>query len=104
MTTADFTAQFQRLFSTDGFRRTFSKKCYTVEVWHDHEGNRLLKTLDGKVKATLDLPRNWTDRERHDGRKWIVACVRPAMGLHLTPVVEVDFFDKKMGQKMTKAF
>ena len=96
------TPNCQSLFNSNGFRRTFSKKCYTVGVWRDWDGNRLLKTVDGKVVAELAVPRNWTDKDRADGRKWTVATVYPTAGFHLSPTVTVVFADTVKGKTITK--
>ena len=103
-TISNATANWELVYETGLFRRTFSDKWYTVKVWHDWDNSRLVKTLDGNVVATMTIPRNWRDRERGDGRKWIVATVAPTMGLHLTPQVEVEFLDKLGGKTLTKRF
>ena len=104
MTKKDITANCQTLFATTGFRRMFSKKEYDVRVYRDWDNNRLVKSVNGKVVATIAVPRNWTDKERGDGRKWTVATVRPSFGFHLSPKVEVVFLDKKMGNVITTEF
>lgn len=98
------TSNCQVLFSSNGFRRTFSKKWYAVKVYRDWDANRLIKTLDGKPVATLDIPRNWTDKERGDGRKWKIASVTPCTGLHLTPKVKVTFHDTMLGNRLEREF
>ncbi len=100
----EITTNCQTLFSTDGFRRTFSKKPITVKVYRDWDGNRLIKEVNGKVVKEMSIPRNWTDKERNESRKWTVATVQPTMGFHLTPQVEVVFHDKAMGKILTKKF
>ena len=99
---------YQRLYSTNGFRRTFSSKSYNVEVWRDWDGNRLVKTVDGKVVAEMAIPRNWTDKGRGDGRKWRVGAVMPCGGFHLKPMVRVVFEDwnggRLTGRSVAKEF
>ena len=104
MSKNEITANFQTLFSTDGFRFLFSKKPVSVQVMRDWDGNRLVKVVNGKVCKEMPIPRNWTDKERGEGRKWTVGCVRPVLGLHLTPTVEVVFEDKAMGKTLTRSF
>ena len=98
------TSNFQNLFTSNGFRRLFSQKSYNVTVYRDWDGNRLVKTVDGKAVKTMTIPRNWTDKIRQDGRKWQVTRVTPAMGYHLTPMVDVTFTDTLTGKTLTKAF
>ena len=98
------TSNFQVVFESSLFRRTFNKRNFTVTVYHDHDGNRLVKCLDGKPIATLNLPRNWTDKERNDGRKWYVGAITPSNGYHLTPKVEVTFQDRIKGKTLNKTF
>ena len=83
----------QILWTSENFHRLFTKKTYMVSVWRDWDGNRLVKTVDGKPVAEMPIPRNWTDSDRQDGRKWRVGDIKPAMGLHLTPKVGVTFED-----------
>lgn len=104
MSKNEITTNFQTLFSTNGFRRAFSKRPHSVSVLRDWDGNRLVKTLDGKIVKQMTIPRNWTDKERGDGRRWVVTEVRPTFGFHLTPQVEVVFHDKAMGHTLTKKF
>ena len=98
------TANCQSLFKSNGFRRLFSKKEVEVGVWRDWDGNRLLKTVDGKVTKELSIPRNWTDKERGDGRKWTVASVYPTAGFHATPKVTVVFADTLTGKTLKRDF
>lgn len=104
MTAAEITTNHQCLFATTGFRRVWSNKPVTVEVMRDWDRNRLLKVVNGKVAKTMRIPHNWKDRERGDGRKWIVGSVMPEYGLHLTPTVQVVFFDKRNGNALAKTF
>ena len=93
----EITDNCQKIYETDGFRRIFSKKPYNVKVWRDWDANRLVKTVNDKIVATMAIPRNWSDRERKDGRKWRVGCVIPCRGFHLTPKVDVVFDDYYCG-------
>jgi hypothetical protein len=104
MSKNEISSNFQTLFASNGFRRTFSRKPIEVKVLRDWDGNRLVKTVDGKVVKEMPIPRNWTDRERGESRKWTVAFVRPTTGLHLTPQVEVVFHDKAMGNALARKF
>ena len=98
------TNNFEQLFESSNCRFLFFKKLYTVSVYRDWDGNRLVKTVNGKVKRTMSIPRNWTDKLRQDGRKWQVTSVEPAEGIHLTPLVNVTFTDTLTGKTLTKSF
>jgi len=104
MSKNEITSNFQTLFASSGFHRAFSRKPIEVKVLRDWDGNRLVKTVDGKVVKEMSIPRNWTDKERGESRKWTVAFVRPTTGLHLTPQVEVVFHDKAMGNALARKF
>lgn len=104
MTAAEITTNHQILFATDGFRHLLSKKPVSVSVLRDWDRNRLLKVVNGKVAKTMRIPHNWKDRERGDGRKWIVGSVMPEFGLHLSPAVKVVFYDKRNGNTIAKTF
>lgn len=98
------TSNCQVLFATTGFRSILSRKPVSVKVYRDWDANRLIKEVNGKVKREMTIPRNWTDKQRNESRKWTVAVVRPTFGLHLTPQVEVVFHDRAMGNTLTKTF
>ena len=74
------------------------RKSWTVAVYHDWDGHRLVKVVNGRVVAVKALPRNWKDNTRHDGRKWDVDTVVPSAGLHLSPCVDVTLTDKLYGR------
>lgn len=102
--TNTITTNCQVLFKSNGFRRVLSKREIEVGVYRDWDGNRLLKTVDGKVVGEMAIPRNWTDKERGDGRKWTVRMVCPTMGFHLTPMVTVVFGDTLNGKTLERNF
>ena len=99
------TENWQRLFYEEGFRRLFSRKAVVVEVWRDWDGNRLVKMVNGKVVGAMGIPRNWSDKARGDGRRWVVGDVRPADGLSWgSPRVVVEFRDRLRGVAMERRF
>lgn len=90
---------WQLLFSSDDFiiGGYFRKKVPAkVEVYRDWDNNRLLKLVNGRVMSKMRIPRNWTDAERKDGRKWVVKSISP-MGGNKRPWVGVVLHDKMTG-------
>lgn len=97
------TPNCQKLYSNNGFRSTEDSNWYAVEVFRDWDENRLIKTFKGKAVSATSIPRNWTDTERNDGRKWRITQFTPCRGFFSrAPKIEVTFEDSVTGVTMTK--
>ena len=83
---------------------------YSVSVYHDRERNALVKFQNGEITDEMEFPRNWTDKERNDGRNWTlndVHCHFPEDDLNLhwfTPYVEVVFRCRRTGKIIVRKF